>query len=71
MQDGRATVDVSKEGSSEMNVLFLLIVIVFVVAVLGVVGYAFFELTPLAHHADHYRDPRTGKRRLESPHLDD
>jgi ABC-type polysaccharide/polyol phosphate export permease len=53
-----------------MNVLFLLIVIVFVVAVLGVVGYALFELTPLARHVDRYRDPRTGKRRLESPHLD-
>jgi hypothetical protein len=70
MQVGSATVDESKEGVFEMNVLFLLIVIGFVVAVLGVVGYALFELTPLARHVDRYRDPRTGERRLKSPHLD-
>jgi hypothetical protein len=28
------------------------------------------ELTPFAHHVDRYRDPRTGKRSFESPHLE-
>jgi hypothetical protein len=45
-------------------------VIAFVVLVLGLVGYALFEVTPLARHADHFRDPSTGGRRGESPHLD-
>jgi hypothetical protein len=41
-----------------------------VLVVLAVVGYAIFELTPFAHHVDRYRDPRTGKRSFESPHLE-
>jgi hypothetical protein len=53
-----------------MAIMFSIIVIAFVALVLGLVGYALFELTPLANHADHYRDPRTGRRRWESPHLD-
>jgi hypothetical protein len=52
-----------------MNTLYLVIVVVFVLAVLAVVAYALFEMSPFAHHADHYRDPRTGKRLGESPHL--
>jgi hypothetical protein len=54
-----------------MNTVFLVVAIVFVVVVLAIVGYALFEMTPLARHEDHYRDPRTGNRRWESPHLDD
>lgn len=53
-----------------MNTLFTVVVFAFVLAVLAVVAYAFFELSPFAHHADWFRDPRTGKRRWESPHLD-
>jgi hypothetical protein len=53
-----------------MNTLFTLVVLAFVIAVLGVVAYALFELSPFAHHADQFRDPRTGKRRWQSPHLD-
>jgi len=40
------------------------------VVVLALVGYALFEMTPLASHVDRFRDPRTGKRRWESPRLD-
>lgn len=54
-----------------MNTVFTVIAIVFVVSVLALVAYAVFEMTPLARHRDHYRDPRTGKRRWESPHLED
>jgi hypothetical protein len=53
-----------------MNTLFTFVVFVFVLVVLGVVAYALFELSPFAHHADQFRDPRTGKRRRQSPHLD-
>jgi hypothetical protein len=54
-----------------MNTIFIVVVVAFVVIVLALVAYALFELTPLAHHTDHYRDPRTGTRRWESPHLED
>ena len=53
-----------------MDILFTLIVIAFVAGVFAVVGFALFELTPFASHRDHLRDPRTGERRWESPHLD-
>jgi hypothetical protein len=53
-----------------MAIVFSIIAITFVVLVLGLVGYALFELTPLARHTDHFRDPFTGRRRWESPHLD-
>jgi hypothetical protein len=53
-----------------MGILFTVIVIGFVIIVLAIVGYALFEMTPFATHADHLRDARTGKRRWESPHLD-
>lgn len=53
-----------------MDIVFSVVVVVFVVSVLALAGYALFEMTPFARHADHYRDPRTGKRRWDSPHLD-
>jgi hypothetical protein len=53
-----------------MNTLFTFLVLGFVLAVLGVVAYALFELSPFAHHADQFRDPRTGTRKWQSPHLD-
>jgi hypothetical protein len=53
-----------------MNTLFTFVVLGFVLAVLCVVAYALFELSPFAHHADQFRDPRTGTRKWQSPHLD-
>lgn len=53
-----------------MNILFTVIVFAFVFAVLAIVAYALFEVSPFAHHVDQFRDPRTGKRRGESPRLD-
>jgi len=53
-----------------MNTLFTSVVLGFVLAVLCIVAYALFELSPFAHHADQFRDPRTGKRMWQSPHLD-
>jgi hypothetical protein len=53
-----------------MEVFMTIIVMVFVVAVGAVGVYALFELTPFAHHADQFRDPVTGRRRGESPHLE-
>jgi hypothetical protein len=46
------------------------LVFAFVIAVLAVVAYALFEVSPFAHHKESFRDPRTGKRRWESPRLD-
>ncbi len=53
-----------------MSIFF--IVIVFAVVVGGaLVGlWALYELSPFAHHVDQFRDPRTGRRRGESPHLE-
>jgi hypothetical protein len=53
-----------------MAALFTVTVIAFVITVLALVGYALFEITPFAKHADHLRDPHTGKRRWDSPRLD-
>ena len=53
-----------------MGTLFTVVVVVFVIVVLALVGYALFEMSPFARHADHLRDPRTGKRRWKSPRLD-
>ncbi len=47
------------------------LVFVFVIGVLAIVGYALYECTPLPHRLNPYRDAKTGKRRFESPHLDD
>jgi len=52
-----------------MGTLWIIVVFAFVLFVLGVVVYGLFELTPLARH-DQLRDPRTGRRRWESPHLE-
>jgi hypothetical protein len=54
----------------EMGTVFTVIVIAFVIGTLGVVALGLFEITPLARHTEHYRDPFTGKRRFDSPHLD-
>ena len=53
-----------------MDVFFTVIVIAFVAGVLALAGFVVFEMTPFATHRDHLRDPRTGERRWESPHLD-
>lgn len=53
-----------------MEVVFSILVVVFVVSVLGVAGYALFKMSPMATHAERFRDPRTGKRLTDSPHLD-
>jgi hypothetical protein len=53
-----------------MDTTYLVIVVIFVLAVLGAVGYALFEMSPFAHHADRYRDPVTHKRLGQSPRLD-
>jgi hypothetical protein len=45
-------------------------VAVFVLAVWTAVAYALFKMGPFAHHADQFRDPRTGKRIGDSPHLE-
>jgi hypothetical protein len=37
---------------------------------LAVVVWALYEMSPFARHPDHFRDPRTGKRRGTSPRLD-
>jgi hypothetical protein len=50
-----------------MNILFAVIVVAFVVTV---VAFALFEMTPFARSDNPLRDPRTGRRRWESPHLD-
>jgi hypothetical protein len=52
-----------------MQALYTIVVFVFVIGVLAAVAFALFEVTPLAHHKERFRDPRTGKR-VESPHLD-
>jgi hypothetical protein len=53
-----------------MSTLWIIVSLAFVLAVLGVVAYAFYELSPFAHHADQFRDPQTNRRRWESPHLE-
>ncbi|HEU5277981.1 MAG TPA: hypothetical protein VFU26_03655 [Gaiellaceae bacterium] len=53
-----------------MNTLFTVIVLAFVAVVLAVVVFAFYEVSPFAHHVDRFRDPRTGRRLWRSPRLD-
>jgi hypothetical protein len=53
-----------------MTILSLIIVAVFVFAILGIAALALLELTPLAHRTNPYRDPTTGRRRFDSPHLE-
>lgn len=61
---------VTLNEGSWMNTLFTVVVFAFVLAVLAVAAYALYEVSPLAHHAERFRDSRTGKRKWDSPHLD-
>jgi Na+-transporting methylmalonyl-CoA/oxaloacetate decarboxylase gamma subunit len=63
-------VRVTPNEGRAMNTLFTVVVLAFVLAVLTLVAYALYEVSPFARHAERFRDPRTGKRRWESPHLD-
>jgi hypothetical protein len=53
-----------------MDTVFAVIVLAFVLLVLALVAFSIFEMTPLARHSNSFRDPRTGRRRWQSPHLD-
>ncbi len=53
-----------------MTAIWIILAIAFVLGVLAFVAYGFFEVSPFAHHADQFRDPRTGRRTGESPHLE-
>jgi hypothetical protein len=53
-----------------MSTLWIVVTFAFVFGVLAVVAYALFELTPFARHTERFRDPGTGARRWESPHLE-
>ena len=50
--------------------MWTVIATVFVLAVLAFVAYGVFEVTPWGRHADRLRDPTTGSKRGESPHLE-
>jgi len=65
-----ALVRVTLNEGRAMNTLFTVVAFGFVFLVLALFAYALFEMSPFAHHVDRFRDPRTGKRRGESPHLD-
>jgi hypothetical protein len=52
-------------------VMGMVFTLIFVVAVLLVAAFALFELSPFGRHADHYRNPLTGKRRWDPPNLED
>jgi flagellar basal body-associated protein FliL len=53
-----------------MSTLWIILAVVFVLFVLAFVAYGLFEVSPLAHHVDRFRDPQTGRRRWQSPHLE-
>lgn len=53
-----------------MTTIYLVVVAVVVVGILAVAVLALFELTPFAHRTNPYRDPVSGRRRFESPHLE-
>jgi hypothetical protein len=53
-----------------MHALMIFIVFAFVVGVAAVIVWALFEMSPFAHHVDQFRDPVTGPKRGESPHLE-
>ena len=53
-----------------MYALTIFIVFALVVGVGAVIVWALFEMSPYAHHVDQFRDPVTGQRRGESPHLE-
>jgi hypothetical protein len=54
-----------------MYIMWTTIVFLFVIGVLAVVGWALFEMSPFAHHADRFRDPETGKWTAGSLRLDE
>jgi hypothetical protein len=54
-----------------MGMLFTIVVLALVAAAVVVIGFGLFEMSPFGRHQDHYRDPRTGERRWESPNLED
>ena len=51
-----------------MSAFWIVIATAFVLATLGVVAYAC--IAPFRHHAEQFRDQRTGRRVGESPHLE-
>jgi hypothetical protein len=53
-----------------MHALMIFIVFAFVVVVGAVIVWALFEMSPFAHHVDQFRDPVTGTKRGEGPHLE-
>jgi ABC-type polysaccharide/polyol phosphate export permease len=53
-----------------MQALMIFTVLAFVVVVGAVIVWALFEMSPFAHHVDQFRDPVTGRKRGESPHLE-
>jgi hypothetical protein len=53
-----------------MGMFFTIVVLVLVAVVMAVIGLGLFEMSPFAHHQDHYRDPRTGKRTAQAPNLE-
>jgi hypothetical protein len=53
-----------------MEALWIFIAMVFVLGVLVFIAYGVFELTPFARHSDRLRDPHTGRRLGESPHME-
>jgi hypothetical protein len=52
-----------------MGAFFTVLVLCFAIALPVLIGFVLFEVSPFGRHSDHYRDPRTGKRRWESPNL--
>jgi hypothetical protein len=56
---------------AQMATFWTIVALGFVLAVLALVAWSLIKTSPLGHHVDHYRDPKTGKRRWESPNLED
>jgi hypothetical protein len=54
-----------------MVIVLTILTFSFVLTSLGVVAYAMYECTPLPRRRNPYRDSLTGRRRWESPRLDD
>jgi hypothetical protein len=57
------------ERRSKMNALGLVLTMAFVLVVLGVIAY-WLLVAPFRSHQEQFRDPRTGQRVGESPHLE-
>ena len=53
-----------------MYALTIFIVFALVIGAGAVIVWALFEMSPYAHHVDQFRDPVTGRRRGEAPHLE-